>query len=317
MYPSLAGVVIPDDDDYEVTFRAQQYGDETADQVLYAQNYGDDGIRDGAEGLGIEQARRLKRKLNGTRRRLRVGRSPYAVEGGSAYQFGFGVAPLVAIGAGKAAVGVVRSLGIGSKYTSATHVKRFQAAAAKGDDVTAGKLIDQAFFHAYVQTGIKDADMWRGILAAIESSAPSKWQGYISNLMVGATATQYDFKGSRVAGVLAPTPSLLPVPPGTVTPILVAEPGVPPPAPGGVTDATGRPAPYFPDVPSPIPPTAGGPPSASETVARAAQDTGEPPLARAGLGLDLKNPMMLVGLAAVALFVIPQMVGGGKRRSRR
>lgn len=284
MYPALAGVVIPDDDDLAVMFSPMQYRqygeDEPFIQVIRAQQYGDDGLTDGAEGLGVVQAQRLKRKLGAQGRRLRVGPSPYAVEGGSEYSFGFGVAPLVAVGAAKAGAGVFRRIGKKPAHkVAAQQGPVLMRAAIAGD---AGAL----------------AELLRLAQGSATSRSKAIYRRFYDQAIAGGAG--------RVA-VATPTPTRLPAGPGTA----------PAPVPGPVTDATGRPAPYLPEVPSPIPPAAGGPPTASEDVARAAEAGGEEPPLRAGIGLDLKNPLVLAGLAALAVFVVPAMVGGGSRRRNR
>lgn len=109
---------------------------------------------------------------------------------------------------------------LGSKYTKDTFVQRFNAAQTSGDDTTAGKLIDQAVYHGWIQTGITDATTWRGLLAACYQQATPKWRNYIT-LRLGGGPAQYDLIGSTVpqaeslAGV-APnaTPNVAPNPIG-------------------------------------------------------------------------------------------------------
>jgi hypothetical protein len=97
---------------------------------------------------------------------------------------------------------------LGSKYTKDTFVQRFVAAQTSGDDTTAGKLIDQAVFHAYAgfYTGstnvpyaaAADATTWKGLLAACYQQGSTKWRNYIT-LRLAGTPAQYDLIGTIVA----------------------------------------------------------------------------------------------------------------------
>jgi hypothetical protein len=97
---------------------------------------------------------------------------------------------------------------VGSKYTKATFVTRFMEAAQSGSN-TAGQLADQAVYHSFIQTGISDADVWRGLLSTIYEQGPQKWRSYIESVLAGAPL-QYDYIGQRV-------PNPVQLPSGTVT----------------------------------------------------------------------------------------------------
>jgi len=314
MYPrNFAGVVISDEyeDDQRIVVP-----DDPFEQVYRAQAYGDDGISDGAEGLGMAQAQRLKAKLGRRRRRLRVGRSPYAVVGGSTFDYGFGVAPIVGAAAVKLATGG-RVLGVSFK---------------KGRPrMFGGPLIDTV---NEVKSVVEGASMARGGATAViqvmhkdrttnrDKKHRAAWQRIWQELL---PTWRYSPQSYALIKSLDPTfPGLPPagaVAAPSVSPTLVPSPMQP--VPGPVVDAGGAPAPYFPPVPSPISPAAGGGPTASETVAAAANGgTVEPvqPM-QAGMfgGIDLKNPMTMLMLGGIGLFVVSQFAGKGtsRRRSRR
>lgn len=309
MYPrNFAGVVISDeyDDDQGIVI-----ADDPFEQVYRAQAYGDDGITDGAEGLGMAQAQRLKAKLGARRRRLRVGRSPYAVVGGSPFNYGFGVAPLAVAGAAKAA-----GIKISFKKRSprvfggplVSTVNGFRSRVERGDlsviqemdnarKTSKAKGAWQRIWNEMLPTWLYGPQMY----ALIKSRDPA-FPGQPPVPSGAAT-------GPAVTPAITPPVTLFP----TVTPA---------PAPGPVVDATGFPAPYFPPTPSPISPAAGGGggPTASEMVAVAANGGGAVEPMRAGMmgGIDLKNPMVMLTLAGLGLFVVSQFAGKGtSRRSRR
>lgn len=304
MYPrNFAGVVIPDDeysDDPDVIVAHSNF-----DQIYYPQQYGD-GIKDGAEGLGMVQAQRLKAKLGRRGRRLRVGRSPWAVVGGSSFDYGFGLAPLAVAGAAKAA-GVRISFKkpsprvFGGPLVST--VNGFRGRVERGD-LSVIQEMDNA------RKTSKDKGAWQRI-----------WNEMLPTWLYGpqmyALIKSRDpaFPGSPPVPAAAATgPAVTPTLFPTVTPA---------PAPGPVVDATGFPAPYFPPTPSPISPAAGGGggPTASETTAAAANGGGGVEIAQAGMmgGIDLKNPMVMLSLAGLGLFIVSQFAGKGspRRRSRR
>jgi hypothetical protein len=139
-----------------------------------------------------------------------------------------------------------------------------------------------------------------------------QWRGQDAAISAGTIIRpgQFQFKpGAAIA-------------PGATTGPAISPPTVQPaPAPGPVVDAGGAPAPYFPPTPSPISPAAGGGPTASETVAAAANgEGGGVETMQAGMmgGIDLKNPMVMLTLAGLGLFVVSQFAGKGtSRRSRR
>lgn len=125
------------------------------------------------------------------------------------------IATNTAAGAAAGPVGIVAGfLGsivptLGSQYTKDTFVQRFVAAQQSGDDTTAGKLVDQAIFHAYAgfYTGsggnvpyaaATDATTWKGLLAACYQQANTKWRNYIT-LRLGGAPAQYDLIGTIVA----------------------------------------------------------------------------------------------------------------------
>jgi hypothetical protein len=307
MYPrTFAGVVISDEyeDDQRIVVP-----DDPFEQVYRAQAYGDDGITDGAEGLGMVQAQRLKAKLGARRRRLRVGRSPYAVVGGSTFNYGFGIAPLAVAGAAKAA-GIKISLKKGSPRVFGgplvSTVNSFRARVERGD-----LSVIQEFDNARKTSKAKGA--WQRI-----------WNEMLPTWLYGPQ--MYALIKSRDPAF----PGAPPIPSGAATGPAVAPPAAAPtlfptvtpaPAPGPVVDATGFPAPYFPPTPSPISPAAGGGgPTASETTAAAANGGGGVEPMQAGMmgGIDLKNPMVMLTLAGLGLFVVSQFAGKGtSRRSRR
>lgn len=303
MYPrNFAGVVISDeyDDDQRIVI-----ADDPFEQVYRAQAYGDDGITDGAEGLGVAQAQRLKAKLGSRRRRLRLGRSPYAVVGGSTFDYGFGVAPLAVAGAAKAA-GVRISL------------KR------PSPRVFGGPLVSTVNgFRSRVERGdlsvIQEMDSARKTSG--KGKTPGAWQR-IWNEMLPTWLygpQMYTLIKSRDPAF----PGAPPVPAAAATGPAITPQGptiLPAPAPGPVVDATGFPAPYFPSTPSPISPAAGGGggPTASETTAAAANGGGAVEMVQAGAfgGIDIKAlmPLALIGVGAL---VLSKVAGGGGRPRRR
>jgi len=310
MYPrNFAGVVISDeyDDEQRIVVPNDPF-----EQVYRAQAYGDDGITDGAEGLGMVQAQRLKAKLGARRRRLRLGRSPYAVIGGSQFDYGFGVAPVVGAAAVKLVTGG-RVLGVSFK---------------KGRPrMFGGPLIDTV---NEVKAVVEGASMARGGATAVihqmdkdRRSAKDKkaWQRIWTEVV---PTWRYSTQGYALIKSLDPMfPGLPPAGAVATGGPAVAPAATPISVPGPVVDAGGAPAPYFPPVPSPISPAASGGTTASETVAAAANGgTVEPvqPM-QAGMfgGIDLKNPMTMLMLGGIGLFVVSQFAGKGtsRRRSRR
>lgn len=87
---------------------------------------------------------------------------------------------------------------IGSKFTKDTFVQRFVQAQGAGDETMAGRLIDQAVYHGWIQ-GVPDAAVWQGLLATVYTQATPKWRAYIESRLGGA-ALQYDFAGQVVKG---------------------------------------------------------------------------------------------------------------------
>jgi len=318
MYPTFAGVVIPDDDDSEQAIMWEQnYGqeDDAFVQVMRPQQYGSDGIKDGAEGLGMAQAQRLKAKLGRRGRKLRVGRVPYAVVGGSRFDYGFGVAPIVGAAAVKLATGG-RVLGVsfkkgrprmfGGPLVDTVNDVR---ANVEGLSTTRGGVVGAIQQMDRDRKSAKDKAAWQRIWREVLPTWRYTPQGYalIKSLDAG-------FPGLPPGGAVSTVPAISPP---SAAPTLYPSP-VPAPVPGPVLDAGGAPAPYFPPVPSPISPAASGGPTASETVAAAANGgTVEPVQAGMVGGIDLKNPMVLMSLAGVGLFIISQFTGSGTQRRRR
>jgi hypothetical protein len=296
MYPrNFAGVVISDQ--YTDAPRIV-VADDPFTQVYRAQAYGDDDIRDGAEGLGMVQAQRLKAKLGARRRRLRVGRD------------GFGVAPLAVAGAAKAA-GLSISLKkpsprvFGGPLTST--VEGIRSRVERGD-LSAIQSMDNA------RKTAKDKAAWQRIWTELLPT----WR-YAPQMYALIKSRDPSFPGQPPVPAGAATgPAIAPPAKTGNGNGLVLFPAVPAPAPGPVVDATGFPAPFFPPVPSPISPAAGGGTTASETVAAASANGEGVNVVQAGMlgGLDLKSPMTMLMLAGAGLFVVAQFAGTGSRRRR-
>ena len=296
----LSGVVIPDeyDDDEDVVV-----ADSPGEQIYKFQQYGDDGILDGAEGFGALQAKALKAKLTrgrAGRRRVGMGRRPYQIVGMSPLHDGFGLAPLAVAGA---VGGAAKTIGGIFKKPSPRYkggplmstVENKKSAVERGDMAVVQEL----------------ERLRRGV--GTDSKGKPAWASVWNDLLPGwqYNAVQYTFikRADPAFRGNPPPPAYIATP---TTPTLMPSPvstGTPAPAPAGVVDATGAPAPYpITSSPSPSPIPGGYAPTASETVATAATEEGVVAQSSGGLSLDPK--MLLIG-GAIALFVLS---GKGRRR---
>lgn len=120
---------------------------------------------------------------------------------------GVGVATALNPVAG-AITGVVAGLtsGLGPKYTKANAVQRFVAAQSAGDYNTARTLVDQAYYHAYLQSGIPDQADWINIYnQTLQLSDPTMRAYENTKSGAGRTATGTTSQGATVATPAAVT----------------------------------------------------------------------------------------------------------------
>lgn len=114
---------------------------------------------------------------------------------------GVGVATAINPVAG-AITGVVAGLtsGLGPKYTKANAVQRFVAAQAASDYNTARTLVDQSYYHAYLQDGIPDKADWVNIYQQmVQLSGPTMRDYENTKSGAGRTATGTTGQGAVVA----------------------------------------------------------------------------------------------------------------------
>lgn len=291
----LSGVVISDlDDDENVVIASADY-----EQVYLPQQYGNDGVLDGAEGFGVMQARALKAKLTRGRagRRRLAGHRGLLFVGGS--PSGLGVAPGVVLAAG----------------STAKRIFKKPSPRYKGGPLMSTVVGKQRQVESGSLSVVQELERLRRGVGTDKKGRPA-WASVWTDLLPTwrYNAQQYAFIRQHDPAFRGPTPA----PVGTYQPTAPVASGVPAPAPGSPVDATGYPAPVVisqTPVPSPIP--GGAAPTASEQVAAASQE--EVGVQQAGMfggGLDLKNPMTMMMLAGAGLFIISQLGGGGKRRRR-
>lgn len=107
---------------------------------------------------------------------------------------GFGVIPAIAISGG---ISLLSGL-FGSHSGKTTHAQRFLDAQAAGDTATAHALIDQAYYHAYVQN-IPDKADWLKVWQVMLDEATPANRAYMNQKM-GLTTNTPAAGGGGVPG---------------------------------------------------------------------------------------------------------------------
>jgi hypothetical protein len=279
----LAGIAYTgDDDDIAVS---EQYG------------FSDDGITDGAEGLGLAQAAALKRKLGRNRRRLRVGRQPWG---------------LGAVAVNTPVGGVKFSLKTPSEKRARKVIPGVVASANSGN-LTAVAVMDNR--RRIGGAGIaKERAEWEKGFSQVSAPVKASYIPVAGRLLASIPS---GYKGPEEAAQYAlANPQGVPQQSVTVTPSV--GPAIPAQSP---SDATGAPLPsqiYQSPSQSPVA-SGGGGVTASEQTAAAAQPYAEAdvqgPQQMSMLGMNFDPKILIFG--TIAVMVLPKLLGGKSRRRRR